>query len=55
MVRGTASVPSAAHAHGPDCTGIRKMVDFPLAAGADTVQIPGSAMDVPTVLIVRLP
>jgi hypothetical protein len=55
MVRGTTSIPSSAHGHGPDCTGIRKMVDFPLEAGLYTVQVSASAMDVMPVLIVRLP
>ncbi len=39
---------SVAHAHGPACTGIRKMVDFDLSAGRYMLQITGNgAPDLP--------
>lgn len=40
---------SGAHGHGPDCTGIRKMVDFDLAPGRYIVQVsanPGPTMPI---------
>lgn len=55
VVRGTTSVPSMAHAHGPDCTGIRKMVNFPLVPGTYGLQISSAAVDALPVMIVRLP
>jgi hypothetical protein len=36
------TVTSTAHGHGPACSGIRKMVDFPLKRGAHLLQIIGS-------------
>lgn len=33
---------SAAHGHGPDCSGIRKIVDFKLTQGVYALQISGS-------------
>ncbi|ABE63535.1 hypothetical protein Nham_2757 [Nitrobacter hamburgensis X14] len=39
LVRGRQAVISIAHGHGPACTGIRKIVDFPLAPGLYTLQI----------------
>lgn len=35
-------VVSSAHAHGPACSTLRKMVDFPLKAGRHVVEIAGS-------------
>ncbi len=48
-------VASAAHVHGPACSGIRKIVDFPLHTGAYTVQISSNAEPQTTVLVVRAP
>ena len=39
MVLGDRKVASVAHGHGPSCTGIRKIVDFPLQRGTYVVQI----------------
>ena len=42
---------SIAHGHGPDCTGIRKMVDFDLKPGRYTLQISANA-DAQTSLLI---
>ncbi len=44
---------STAHGHGPDCTGIRKMVDFVVAPGRYTVQI--SANGTPQITVLAVP
>lgn len=49
------SVISSAHGHGPECSGIRKMVDFPLAPGRHVLQIASSGTGTLRLLIVRLP
>lgn len=36
-------VTSSAHGHGPRCSGMRKIVDFPLPAGTHVIQLSGSA------------
>jgi hypothetical protein len=46
---------SVAHGHGPDCTGVRKMVDYQLAPGRYTLQIGANGQDKATVLVTRLP
>jgi hypothetical protein len=55
LVRGRQAVTSSAHGHGPACTGIRKMVDFPLAPGLYTLQIAANGQPQMTVLAARLP
>lgn len=46
---------SVAHGHGPDCTGIRKMVDFDLAAGRYVLQVAGNGgADLP-LMVAKLP
>lgn len=55
LVRGNTAVTSSAHGHGPDCTGIRKMVDFPLTPGSYTLQIAANGEPQITVLVARLP
>lgn len=49
------AVESIAHGHGPECSGIRKMVDFKLEAGPHTLQIAGNGEAETKVLVVRLP
>ncbi len=49
------SLSSVAHAHGPDCTGVRKMVDFRLSPGAYILQLSGATEASLPVMIVRLP
>jgi hypothetical protein len=55
LVRGGEVIASTAHSHGPECSGIRKMVDFPLEAGTHIVQIAASPVAETTVLVARLP
>ncbi|MDF2639883.1 MAG: hypothetical protein K0R64_2867 [Novosphingobium lindaniclasticum] len=50
--RGLASI---AHGHGPDCSGIRKMVDFALEPGDYLVQIAANANEKMPLLVARLP
>jgi hypothetical protein len=42
---------SVAHGHGPDCTGIRKMVDYVVPAGRYTLQISANGAPQITVLV----
>ena len=49
------AVTSTAHGHGPDCTGIRKMVDFPLTPGRYTLQIAANGEAALPLLVARLP
>lgn len=55
MVRDGRMVASAAHGHGPACSGIRKMVDFDLAPGRHLLQIAGSGTVTIPMMVVRLP
>ncbi|MEG8038441.1 hypothetical protein QP166_03435 [Sphingomonas sp. LR60] len=51
VVRGGRALPSAAHSHGPACTGIRKIVDYRLAPGRYVLQLTGAAANTLPVLI----
>lgn len=42
VLNGTSPVVSVAHDHGPDCTGIRKTVDFDLKPGRYLLQVTGN-------------
>lgn len=55
LVRDEQAVTSSKHGHGPDCTGIRKMVDFPLTPGTYTLQISANGQPQMTVLVARMP
>jgi len=55
MVSAGSTIASSAHGHGPECTGIRKMVDFALTPGPYTIQIAGSPEPGTTMLVARLP
>lgn len=55
LVRGGKAVASTAHGHGPECSGIRKMVDFPLKPGRYTLQIAANGEPSTTVLVARVP
>lgn len=55
LVRGNQAVKSIAHGRGPDCTGIRKMVDYPLTPGSYTLQISANGQPQMTALLARLP
>ena len=50
----TAPVRSSAHGHGPDCTGIGKMVDFPLQPGDYLVQFSESLTPAAEIMVVKL-
>jgi hypothetical protein len=54
-VRDKQAVTSSAHGHGPRCTGIRKIVDFPLTPGSYVLQIAANGQPQMTVLAARLP
>lgn len=54
VLRGKDAVASAAHGHGPDCSGIRKMVDFPLTPGRYTLQIAANGEPKLSLMIGRL-
>jgi hypothetical protein len=41
MVRDGRALPSATHGHGPDCTGIRKLVGYDLTPGTYRLQLSG--------------
>ncbi len=47
-------VRSTAHGHGPDCTGIGKMVDFPLQPGDYLVQFSESLTPASEIMVVKL-
>jgi hypothetical protein len=55
FVRDEQAVKSTAHGHGPNCTGIRKMVDYPLTPGPYILQISANGQPQMTVLLARLP
>lgn len=44
VVTGGATLTSVAHGHGPDCSGIRKIVEFDLAPGPYLLQVSGNEM-----------
>lgn len=41
-VRGDAALPSVDHGHGPDCSGLRKIVWFDLPEGTTLIQVAGA-------------
>jgi hypothetical protein len=47
-------VTSTAHGHGPECTGIGKMVDFPLQPGDYLVQFSESLKPTTEIMVVKL-
>lgn len=49
------SLESVSHGHGPDCSGIRKMVDFKLAPGRYLLQIAGNGAPKVRVLVTSVP
>lgn len=50
-----ARLESVAHGHGPDCSGIRKMVDFRLEPGTYLLEIAGSGAPSLRVMIAAVP
>ena len=55
VVRDEQAARSTAHGHGPNCTGIRKMVDYSLTPGPYILQISANGQPEMTVLLARLP
>lgn len=55
VVEGGGSLVSVAHGHGPECSGIRKMVDYPLKPGRHVLQIAASGEATISVLVTKLP
>jgi hypothetical protein len=55
LVHDRQAVTSSAHSHGPDCTGIRKIVDFPLAPGRYTLQVSANGEPQTTLLVAHRP
>ncbi|MCW1429902.1 homogentisate 1,2-dioxygenase [Novosphingobium sp. JCM 18896] len=55
LVQDGKAVTSTSHGHGPACSGVRKMVDFPLKPGRYTLQLGANGAPQMTVLVARLP
>jgi hypothetical protein len=55
VVKDGETVTSIAHGHGPDCSTVRKMVDFPFAPGSYTLQIAASGQEQLPLLVTRVP
>ena len=53
MVQDGASVASTGHEHGAECSGLRKMVSFPLKPGRHVIQLSGNREDTIRVLVSR--
>jgi hypothetical protein len=53
MVQDGSSVASAGHAHGAECSGMRKMVSFPLKPGRHVIQLSGNKEDTIQVVVSR--
>lgn len=54
VVQGGKALASAAHAHGPKCTGIAKVVDFKLTPGTYAIQLSGSATPTIPLMVAKL-
>ena len=55
VVEGGASLVSVAHGHGPECSGIRKMVDYTLKPGRHVLQIAASGEPRIALMVTKLP
>lgn len=55
VLEGGKAIESSAHGHGAECSGIVKLVDFPLKAGEHVLQIEGSKEAVVGLMVVRVP
>ena len=55
VLDGQTAVPSTAHGHGPPCSSIHKVVDFPLHPGRYVIQISGAPDPVVAIMVVRRP
>lgn len=54
LVQQGKALASTSHGHGPKCSGVRKLVDFTLAAGNYTVQLSGSASESVALLVAKV-
>lgn len=55
VLRDRTAIVSTAHGHGPACSGIRKMVDFPLTPGRYVLQIAANGAPALQLMVARLP
>lgn len=55
VVKDGKAMTSIAHGHGPDCSGIRKMVDYSLTPGRYLLQVAANGSDSLPLLVTRLP
>lgn len=55
VVKDGKAMTSIAHGHGPDCSGIRKMVDYRLTPGRYMLQVAANGTDSLPLLVTRLP
>jgi hypothetical protein len=55
VLRDGQPVASTAHGHGPACSTVRKMVDFPLTPGRYVIQVSADADPTLAILVARLP
>jgi hypothetical protein len=55
VIKGKKVIASTAHGHGPDCSGIRKMVDYRLQPGRYILQIAANGDETLPVLVTHLP
>ena len=55
VLSGKTPVVSVAHGHGPDCSGVRKMVDFDLSPGRYLLQVAGNGSSTLPLMVARLP
>lgn len=55
VVKDGVAWPSVAHGRGPDCSGIRKMVDYRLTPGTYMLQVSANGTDASTLLVAPLP
>ncbi|HEX7712240.1 MAG TPA: homogentisate 1,2-dioxygenase [Sphingomonadaceae bacterium] len=55
VVKDGKAIESTAHGHGPDCSGVRKVVDFPLQPGSYTLQVAANGQAQLPLLVTRAP
>ncbi|WP_237152488.1 hypothetical protein [Oryzibacter oryziterrae] len=55
LLEGDAVIDSIGHKPGPDCSGMRKTVDFPLKAGPHVIQLGAGDTPTVTVLVTKVP
>jgi hypothetical protein len=55
VVKDGRAIESSAHGHGPDCSAVRKMVDFTLEPGSYILQIAANGQATLPLLVTRLP